>query len=560
MNKKFFLFGMIALLGASVFFLGCPTDSDGGDNTPEKSAAQKVGEAFGDGVEVDGTNVKLTADKTLSTAVTIPEGVTLNIAAFKLTTGGEGILVLEGNLAGQNGAKIVVGAFGKVRSKADVFFLVDGTGVTPEGDAVLADVPAGVYDWNADVDGEDTAGWKQQAQSGTVANVTVSGTIGTALAAPADVAVSIVNDTFVAIGADADLASWITNLPAGLTAVPSAAVTAGATSVTITVAGTPTVASDAALAITVPAGKLAGGDEIIVTQNPNAKFAIQPLVVTFECAGGSDVAPINVDDLSANTVTLPEDPTKENAFFSGWFTAANGGGTEFTGETEVTANITVHALWLAYSLKETCNTGGESDNAPTESGISISSARLNTATKTVTINLTGTFDADYVYTADGDTAYANPNSSWEDAAWTAGTTPQAGTYGAVNIKGLFPTEGWNNVAIKGLNPALVFYATAGLVTGTFESPVVAGAGNNIKLNVVDGEVPFKWAFYGTGNSDPFFAVDDVLGVLLYDSGDAEQNKIVRIEVTQYEGNAVSGDPDPVVTIIIDYSAVEFIAE
>jgi hypothetical protein len=106
--------------------------------------------------------------------------------------------------------------------RAGVFFLVNGTGVTPEGSAVLADVPAGVYNWDAAAGGAETEGWKQQAQSGTVGDVTVSNTAGTATVA-ADVVVTIVNDTFVTIDAGTDLADWITNLPVGLTVVSSVA-------------------------------------------------------------------------------------------------------------------------------------------------------------------------------------------------------------------------------------------------------------------------------------------------------------------------------------------------
>jgi uncharacterized repeat protein (TIGR02543 family) len=42
---------------------------------------------------------------------------------------------------------------------------------------------------------------------------------------------------------------------------------------------------------------------------------------------------------------MPTEPSKSGAIFSGWWTARNGGGTEFTATTTVTADITVYAKW-----------------------------------------------------------------------------------------------------------------------------------------------------------------------------------------------------------------------
>ena len=48
----------------------------------------------------------------------------------------------------------------------------------------------------------------------------------------------------------------------------------------------------------------------------------------------------------ATTVgTLPEPPTRTGYIFAGWYTAPNGGGTAFTADTPVTADLTVYAKW-----------------------------------------------------------------------------------------------------------------------------------------------------------------------------------------------------------------------
>jgi len=54
----------------------------------------------------------------------------------------------------------------------------------------------------------------------------------------------------------------------------------------------------------------------------------------------------------ATTVgTLPTPPTKLGNTFGGWYTDTNGGGTEFTASTTVTADITVFADWTQSSCK-----------------------------------------------------------------------------------------------------------------------------------------------------------------------------------------------------------------
>jgi hypothetical protein len=108
----------------------------------------------------------------------------------------------------------------------------------------------------------------------TVADVTISGTVGTALT-PQPITITIVNDTIkTEIAANAPLTNWFGGLPANVTAKAQTAVTAGATSVTIIFEGTPTAVSSAQLAIIIPAVRLTSNAALTVTPNADAKFAI----------------------------------------------------------------------------------------------------------------------------------------------------------------------------------------------------------------------------------------------------------------------------------------------
>ena len=134
--------------------------------------------------------------------------------------------------------------------------------------------------------------------SSTVANVTVAGTNAVAQAGTTDVVVTIVNDGLAAeITTGADLSSWITNLPAGLTAVSKATYAAAATSVTITIDGTPTAVLTAAMTIVIPNASLAlSTSNITVTTNANAKFEIfdyAPVPLSIVLSGG-DGTPVTV--------------------------------------------------------------------------------------------------------------------------------------------------------------------------------------------------------------------------------------------------------------------------
>jgi uncharacterized repeat protein (TIGR02543 family) len=71
--------------------------------------------------------------------------------------------------------------------------------------------------------------------------------------------------------------------------------------------------------------------------------------VTFDSQGATVPANPTIKTIAlpaTSVVTLPTAPTKTGYTFKGWYTAVNGGGTEFTASTLVTADVTVYAKWI----------------------------------------------------------------------------------------------------------------------------------------------------------------------------------------------------------------------
>jgi uncharacterized repeat protein (TIGR02543 family) len=75
--------------------------------------------------------------------------------------------------------------------------------------------------------------------------------------------------------------------------------------------------------------------------------------VTFNTDGGSPVSLAKQVNSGASVEAMPAIPSKTNYNFDGWYTEKNGGGTEFTATTVVTANITVYANWTTDQYKVT---------------------------------------------------------------------------------------------------------------------------------------------------------------------------------------------------------------
>ena len=102
--------------------------------------------------------------------------------------------------------------------------------------------------------------------SASASDVTIRGTKESAIT-DTYVLITLTNDTFK----DIISGDWITNLPEGLT---QSLTRNSNTEVKITISGTPTAVSDAALFITIPSDNLTSGIGLVVIPNAAAKFSI----------------------------------------------------------------------------------------------------------------------------------------------------------------------------------------------------------------------------------------------------------------------------------------------
>ena len=139
-------------------------------------------------------------------------------------------------------------------------------------------------------------------------NAYMSGFVGSAMSHEVSVA-TIRRDTLKnAIPIGTDLSSWITNLPSGMTAVAKATYAAGATGFTLVVAGTPTSAVSAEIAITIPKEYLTlGGIDLVAYTNPADVFKILGAVgpsAEFALTAENDIITITLTGGTFKTGTI----------------------------------------------------------------------------------------------------------------------------------------------------------------------------------------------------------------------------------------------------------------
>ena len=110
--------------------------------------------------------------------------------------------------------------------------------------------------------------------SATMNDVTIKGLRGEAMP-DTDVKITLTGDTFKAIAKDADVTTWLKNMPKGLVAKAKADVVAGANEMTITVSGTPTEIYGKIIWLEIPATAFTATNYGMTAEfNRNAKYEI----------------------------------------------------------------------------------------------------------------------------------------------------------------------------------------------------------------------------------------------------------------------------------------------
>lgn len=116
---------------------------------------------------------------------------------------------------------------------------------------------------------------------------------------------------------------------------------------------------------------------------------------------------------STTVDALPTAPTKTGYTFTGWYTGANGTGTEFTASTIVTADITVYAKWTASLLVMVSVPAGTFQRDGTVANTSTVTAAFRMSEKEITVEqftaVTGLANPSSLFTAvvNGPVQYTN---------------------------------------------------------------------------------------------------------------------------------------------------------
>ena len=107
-----------------------------------------------------------------------------------------------------------------------------------------------------------------------ISNATISGKVNEAIAAT-DVTITLDGEKFKDVAVGDDVSGWFTNLPTGLTAKVKA-LNSLENGLTVTISGTPTATSAAAITVTIPKDKLLanGTIDLTVLSNPKAVYNI----------------------------------------------------------------------------------------------------------------------------------------------------------------------------------------------------------------------------------------------------------------------------------------------
>ncbi|MDR2836834.1 MAG: InlB B-repeat-containing protein [Bacteroidales bacterium] len=164
--------------------------------------------------------------------------------------------------------------------------------------------------------------------------------------------------------------------------------------------------------------------------------------ISFDAQGGSEVE--NKSVTFGDEIGELENSTRTSYVFGGWFTEANGTGTEYTATTiySVTDNITLYAKWTAIEYEITYILNGGTNNPANPTSYTIESA---------TITLLNPTKTDYNFTGwtEGNTI---PTGSTGDKTFTAQWTALIGIDVIENSKfSIYPNPASDIITISGIS-------------------------------------------------------------------------------------------------------------
>jgi uncharacterized repeat protein (TIGR02543 family) len=111
-----------------------------------------------------------------------------------------------------------------------------------------------------------------------------------------------------------------------------------------------------------------------------AKWVGTTYTVTYDTDGGNPASQTRTvnDGASVGASYMPDEPTRSGYIFAGWYTGANGAGTQFTADTTVDGDIRVYAKWTTtYTVTYDANGGSPASlTRPVNDGASVGASNM----------------------------------------------------------------------------------------------------------------------------------------------------------------------------------------